>query len=118
LDKQKIEKSVRKFDNFIDMNKDTQAYSDFKEGMNKGLDIAKYTFAENAENLPLSDSYEDQDVVIKRLQDGFNQLLDRIVLTKKPNCSEDHLNGICNGFERSKELFREFIKESFPLENT
>lgn len=100
------------------MNKDPRAYSDFKEGVNKGLDIAKYTFAENAEKLPLSDSYEDRAVIIKRLQDGFNQLLDRIVLTKKPNCSEDHLDGIFNGFEISKELFREFIKESFPLENT
>jgi hypothetical protein len=100
------------------MNKDTRAYSDFKEGVNKGLDIAKYTFTENAENLPLSDSYEDRAIIIKRLEDGFNQLLDRIVLTKEPNCSEDHLNGICSGFERSKELFREFIKESFPLENT
>lgn len=118
MDKQKIENSVRKFNNFIEMNKDPRAYSDFKEGVNKGLDIAKYTFAENAEKLPLSDLDEDRAVPINRLQDGFNQLLDRIVLTKKPNCSEDHLDGVCNGFERSKELFREFIKESFPLENT
>ena len=36
------------------MNKDHQAYSDFKEGVNKGLDIAKYTFEENAEKFSLS----------------------------------------------------------------
>jgi hypothetical protein len=118
LDKQKIENSVRKFNNFVEINKDPWAYSDFKEGVNKGLDIAKYTFAENAENLPLSDLDEDRIVTIKRLQDGFNQLLDRIVLTKKPNCSEDHLDGVYSGFERSKELFREFVINSFPLENT
>ena len=39
LDKQKIETPVRKFKNFIEMNKDHQAYSDFKEEVNKGLDI-------------------------------------------------------------------------------
>ncbi|HEY3361913.1 MAG TPA: hypothetical protein VGK06_08870 [Methanosarcina sp.] len=33
------------------MNKDYQAYSDFKEGVNKGLDIAKYTFEENLEKI-------------------------------------------------------------------
>ena len=54
LDKQQIETPVRKFKNFIEMNKDHQAYSDFKEGVNKGLDIAKYTFEENAEKFSLS----------------------------------------------------------------
>jgi len=100
------------------MNKDNQAYSDFKKGVYKGLDIAKYTFTENVANLPFYDSCEDRAEVIKRLEDGFKQLLDRIVLTKKPNCSEDRFNGIYSGFEMSKKLFKEFIKESFPLENT
>ncbi|RPJ77731.1 MAG: hypothetical protein EHM20_05560 [Alphaproteobacteria bacterium] len=118
MDRQKVEDSVRKFKNFIEMNKDQQAYSDFKEGVNKGLDIAKYTFEENAEKLSLSHSDADLDVRIKSLQDNFNQLLDGIILPKKPNCSEDHLDGISTGFERSKEIFREFIKESFPLENS
>jgi hypothetical protein len=43
LDNQKNETPVRKFSNFIERNKDYQAYSDFKEGINKGLDIARYT---------------------------------------------------------------------------
>ena len=31
---------IRKFNVCIERNKDYQAYSDFKEGVNKGLDIA------------------------------------------------------------------------------
>jgi hypothetical protein len=118
LDKQKIETPVRKFKNFIEMNKDHQAYSDFKEGVNKGLDIAKYTFEENAEKFSLSYLDEDRDIRIKSLQSDFNQLLDRIALSKKPNFSEDCLDGIRIGFERSKEIFREFIENSFPLESS
>jgi hypothetical protein len=113
-----METSVMKFNRFIDMNKDHQAYSDFKEGVNKGLDIAKYTFEENAEKFSLFCSDEDPAVKTKSLQDNFCQLLDSIVMAKKPNWSEDHLEGVFTGFERSKEIFREFIKESFPLENT
>ncbi len=41
LDKHKMETSVRKFNICIEKNKDQQAYSDFKEGVNKGLDIVK-----------------------------------------------------------------------------
>lgn len=118
LDKQKIETPVRKFNNFIEMHKDYQAYSDFKEGVNKGLDIARYTFEENAEKFSLSYSDEDWEVRLKNIQSDFSQLLDSISLTKKPNCSEDHLDGIRIGFERSKEIFKIFIKESFPLEDT
>jgi hypothetical protein len=118
LDNQKNETPVRKFSNFIERNKDYQAYSDFKEGVNKGLDIARYTFEENAEKFSLLYLDEDREVRISNLQSDFSQLLDSISLKKKPNRSEDHLDGIRIGFERSKEIFRKFIKEGFPLENT
>ncbi|MGE5458175.1 MAG: hypothetical protein ACM3RX_07460 [Methanococcaceae archaeon] len=118
MDTQKIKNLVRKFNNSIDMNKDYQAYSDFKEGVNRGMDIARYVFQENAENFSLSRSDEDPAVRIKSLEEDFNQHLDRIILPKKPNCSEKHLDGVRSGFERSKVIFRDFIKESFPLENT
>lgn len=114
---QKIKDMVKKFNNSIEMNKDHQAYSDFKEGMNKGLDIARYTFEENAEKFSLSDSDEDRDVMAKSLQEGFNQLLDDINFTKSPNRSEERLDGIYSGFERSKTIFGEFVKEVFLLEN-
>jgi hypothetical protein len=114
---QKIKNLVRKFNSSIEMNRDYQAYSDFKEGVNKGLDIARYTFEENAEKfLPYSD--EDWSVRIGNLQDEFNQLLDGIILPKKPNCSEERLDGVYSGFERSKKIFGELIKESFPLEDS
>lgn len=118
LDKHKMETSVRKFNKFIEKNKDHQAYSDFKEGVNEGLDIAKYTFEENAERFCLFDAHEDQAVKIKCLHDNYCQIVDRIVVAKKPNWSEDHLNGVFTGFERSKEIFKEFIKKPFPIENT
>lgn len=113
----KIKNLVRKFNNSIETNKDHQAYSDFKEGMNKGLDIARYTFEENVEKFSSSCSAEDWDARVKSLQDDFNQLLDGIVLVKKPNCSEERLDGIYTGFEKSKEIFGNFMKEAFPLEN-
>ena len=118
LDKHKMEISVRNFKRVIEKNKDHQAYSDFKEGVNKGLDIAKYTFEENAEKFSLFYTDGDQSGKIKCLQDNFCQILDRIVMAKKPNWSEDHLEGVFTGFEISKEIFGEFVKESFPLENT
>jgi hypothetical protein len=118
LDKHKVVTSVIKFNSFVEKNKDHQAYSDFKEGVNKGLNIAKYIFEENAEKFCLFNTDGDQAAKIKCLQDNFCHLLDRIDMTKKPNLSEDHLEGVLTGFERSKEKFREFIKESFPLENT
>lgn len=99
------------------MNKDYQAYSDFKEGVNKGLDIARYTFEENAEKFSLSLSDEDRALRTGNLQNEFNQLLDGIILPKKPNCSEERLNGIHSGFEKSKKIFGDFVQEAFPLEN-
>ena len=118
LDTEEIKNIVRKFNNFIEINKEHQAYSDFKEGVNKGLDIAKYTFDENAEKLSSCCSDENADVRVKSLQDSFNQLLDGITLIKKPNLSEEHLDGVYIGFEKSKEIFGNLIKESFPLENS
>jgi len=109
---------VKKFNTYIEMNKDYQAYSDFKEGVNKGLDIAKYTFEENLEELSLSSLDEDQAERVRSLENDFNQLLDGISLSKKPNCSEERLDGVHTGFERSKKIFRKFINESFPPKNT
>ncbi|WP_410507490.1 hypothetical protein RSJ42_11805 [Methanosarcina hadiensis] len=114
---QKINSLVRKFSHSIEMNKDRQAYSDFKEGVNKGLDIARYTFEENANKFSLPGPDEDGDVKAKDLQDDFSQLLDEIVLTKKPNCSEERLDGIYTGFERSKKIFKDFLQEALPVEN-
>lgn len=117
LDKHKVETSVKKFNKFIEENKDHQAYSDYKEGVNKGLDIAKYTFEENADKFCVLDTDEDHAANISCLHDNFCQLIDRIVMAKKPNWSEDHFEGLYTGFEKSKEIFKVFIKESFPLEN-
>lgn len=118
MDQQKVRNLVRKFTTRIEMNKDNQAYSDFKEGVNKGLDIARYTFEENLENLSLSGSDEDQAERIRGLESDFSRLLDGIALSKKPNCSEERLDGVYTGFEKSKKIFRDFIKESFPQQNT
>lgn len=118
LDTQKMKTLVRKFNTYIEMNKDYQAYSDFKEGVNKGLDIAKYTFEENLEKLSLPGPGEDQAERIRGMENNFVQLLDGIALSKKPNCSEERLDGVHTGFEKSKKIFREFVKESFSQENT
>ncbi len=109
---------IRKFNVCIERNKDHQAYSDFKEGVNKGLDIAKYTFEDNLEKLSPSDLDDDPAEKIRGLENNFNQLLDGITLSKKPNFSEQRLDGVYTGFEKSKKIFREFITESFLLENT
>jgi hypothetical protein len=109
---------IRKFNDCIERNKDNQAYSDFKEGVNKGLDIAKYTFEDNLEKLSLSDPDEDPVEKIRGLEDNFNQLLDGIALPRKPNCSEQRLDGVHTGFEKSKKIFRQFVTESFTMENT
>lgn len=114
---QKIRNLVKKFNHSIERNKDYQAYSDFKEGVNKGMDIARYTFEENVEKLSLSDASEDKIVKTKSLQDDFNKLLDKIILEKKPNCSEERLEGIYTGFERSKKIFGDFVQEAFPIED-
>lgn len=99
------------------MNRDRQAYSDFKEGINKGLDIARYTFEENIDKFSLPGSDEEGVVKAKDLQDDFSHLLDEIVLTKKPNCSEERLDGIHTGFERSKIIFKDCLQEALPVEN-
>lgn len=94
------------------MNKDYQAYSDFKEGINKGLDIAKGTFEENLEKFLIFDSEEYRDVKINNLQSTFNTLIDEINFAKKPNCSDDRFEGIYTGFEKSKQMFRDFLEMS------
>ncbi len=51
-------------------NKDRQPYSGLKEGINKGLEIAKDAFEENAEKFVYSNSNnsnEDRDVKTKSL---------------------------------------------------
>jgi len=106
-----IKNAVRKFSDLIERNKDFRAYSDFKEGINEGLEIAKDAFEENAEKFNLSDSVEARDSKIQSLQNRFNLLIDSIEITKKPNYSEDQLEGVYKGLERSKELFGDFIKE-------
>ncbi|MHB8103500.1 MAG: hypothetical protein ACYDEF_15345 [Methanosarcina sp.] len=111
MNKQQVKNAVRRFSDLIERNKDLQAYSDFKEGMNEGLEIAKDTFEENAEKFVLSDSEEDRVTKIKSLQDSFDLLIDRLVIKKKPKYSQDSLDGINKGLERSKELFRDFIEE-------
>ena len=111
MDTQKVKIAVRRFSNLIERNKDARAYSDFKEGINEGLEIAKDTFEENAEKFDLSDSSEDKTLKMQGLQDRFNLLIDTLEITKKPNYSRDQLDGIYMGLERSKELFREFINE-------
>ena len=111
MNKQQVKNAVRRFSYLIERNKDLQAYSDFKEGMNEGLEIAKDTFEENAEKFVLSDSEEDRVTKIKSLQDSFDLLIDRLVIIKKPKYSQDSLDGINKGLERSKELFRGFIDE-------
>lgn len=111
LDPQKTDRTVRKFCDFIDRSKERQAYSDFKEGINKGLQIAKNTFNENAEKFVSFDFDKGQTAETRNLQDKFNLIIDSIVVKEKPNHSQDRLEGIYAGFERSKELFGEFIKD-------
>lgn len=118
MDTQKMKTLIKKFNACIETNKEYQAYSDFKEGVNKGLDIAKYTFEENLEKLSLRSSDDDPVDMIKGLENNFCQLLDGITLSKKPNFSEQRLDGVHTGFEKSKKIFKEFIIESFPPENT
>jgi hypothetical protein len=111
LNQQQVEYAVTRFSDLIERNKDHQAYSDYKEGINEGLEIAKDTFDENAEKFVLSDSDFDRATKIKSLQDRFNLLIDTLVIYKKPRYSQDSLDGIYRGLDRSKELFRDFIEE-------
>ena len=47
----------------------------------------------------------------------FARLLIRIVIAKKPNWSEEHFEGLYTGFKKSKEIFKEFIEDTFPQAN-
>jgi len=110
LDQQKIKKTVRRFSALIERNKDDQAYSDYKEGINEGPEMAKDTFEENAEKFISSSLGEDPIAKIQNLQDRFNLIIDAIAVHKKPHYSQDHLEGIYEGFKKSKELFGECVK--------
>jgi hypothetical protein len=113
LDQRKVKKTIRKFSDLIERNKDTRAYSDYKEGINEGLEMAKDTFEENVDKFlsPVSD--EDPAVKVRSLQDRFNLIIDSIVVKEKPNYTQDHLDGIYEGFEKSKKLFGECINEYY-----
>lgn len=110
MDHQGSKYMARKFNDLIARSKDSKAYSDFKEGVNEGLDLARYVFDDNADKFNLSDFDEDRDAEIKELQDRYNSIVDRIEIKKKPGCSEDQLEGIREGLQESKALFGEFIK--------
>ncbi|WP_440947327.1 hypothetical protein ACSAZL_03365 [Methanosarcina sp. T3] len=116
MDQRLINKTVRRFSDLIERNKDARAYSDYKEGINEGLEIAKDTFEENAEKFISPASGEDLTAKMQSLQDRFNLIIDTIVVHKKPNYSQDHLEGIYEGFKKSKELFKECVKEYYNLD--
>jgi hypothetical protein len=111
LRNKQVEDAVTRFSDLIDRNKDQQAYSDFKEGFNEGLEIGKDTFDENAEQFILSNSDADRATKIKSLQDMFDLLIDKLVIRKKPKYSQDSLDGINTGLQRSKELFKYFTEK-------
>lgn len=110
MKEQKAKDAVKEFSKLIEKNKDRQPYSDYKEGINQGLEMAKDTFEENAEKFVFSNSNEDRDAKIQSLQDRFDLLLDKIIV-EKPRYTRDHLDGINKGFEKSKKLFAEFVKD-------
>lgn len=111
LNKQQVEDAIAEFSDLIDRSKDHQAYSDYKEGINEGLEIAKDTFDENAEKLVIINENCDRNEAVQSLQDRFNLLIDTLVVRRKPKYSRDTLEGIYSGLERSKELFGDFIIE-------
>lgn len=113
MDLEKIGKIARRFNDLIEKNKDGRAYSDFKEGKNKGLQIAKNTFNENVEKFISLDLDGGHTSEVQSLQNRFNFIIDSIVVKEKPNYSQDHLEGVYEGFEKSKELFGEFIREFY-----
>ncbi|AKB75558.1 hypothetical protein MSLAZ_2297 [Methanosarcina lacustris Z-7289] len=108
-----ITKTVKKFSDLIERNKDSRAYSDFKEGINEGLEIAKDTFEENVDKYMTSASGADPAAKIQSLQDRFNLMIDTMTVKEKPHYSQDHLDGIHEGFERSKKIFGECVKEYY-----
>lgn len=74
LDKQTVKYAIRRFSNLIERNKEHRAYSDFKEGINKGMDIAKFTFEDHVEKFDLSNLESNQTTKIQNLQNEFNYL--------------------------------------------
>ena len=113
MDQLIITKTVRKFSDVIERNKDSRAYSDFKEGINEGLEIVKDTFEENVDKFISSASGAAPATKIQSLQDRFNLMIDKIAVKEKPHYSQDHLDGIHEGFERSKKIFGECVKEYY-----
>lgn len=113
LDQQRIQKTVRKFSDLIERNKDRRAFSDYKEGINEGLEIAKDTFEDNVEKFLSPIPNKNPEEKIRSLQDRFNLIIDTIVVKEKPNYSPDQLEGIYEGFERSKKLFGECIRDYY-----
>jgi hypothetical protein len=113
LDKQKIKKITRKFNDLIERNKDHRAYSDFKEGVNEGLEVAKDTFEENIMRFTSLESDEERETKAEELQNKFNLLIDSVVVKEKPRYSKDQLDGIHEGLEKSKKLFMECLEECF-----
>ncbi|AKB77363.1 hypothetical protein MSHOH_0880 [Methanosarcina horonobensis HB-1 = JCM 15518] len=113
MNQQRIKKTVRKFSDLIERNKDRRAYSDYKEGINEGLEMAKDTFEENVEKFLSSVPDEDPVAKVQSLQDRFNLIIDTIVVKEKPNYSPDHLDGIYEGFEKSKKIFGECLREYY-----
>jgi hypothetical protein len=75
--------------------------------------MAKNAFEDNADHLCLSNFGEDRHIKIEILKNKYNSLIDAVEVIKKPKYSEEHLEGIQEGLEKSKVLFGEFIKE-FP----
>ena len=108
----KVRKVVRKFSNLIENNKHRRPFSDYKEGINEGLELAKDTFEENVNKFMTYDSEDARDIKIQNLQDTFNSIIDTIDVREKPNYSRDQLEGIHKGLEKSKELFEQCLKES------
>lgn len=109
---QRVKKVVRKFSDLIENNKHRRPYSDYKEGINEGLELAKDTFEENVEKFISDDIDENRAVKIQHLQNTFNSIIDTIDVKEKPNYSKDQLEGIYKGLARSKELFGVCLNES------
>lgn len=113
MDRQKIRKAIRKFSDLIEGNKDLRAFSDYKEGVNEGLELAKDTFEENVEKFVLLGLEKDVDSKVQTLQNKYDLLMDSVDVKGKPRYSKDQVEGIREGLERSKKLFGECLKECF-----
>lgn len=66
----------------IENSKDKHAYSDFKEGVNKGLEIAKDAFKDNADKFCLSDLQENPAIKTEKLQDKYNSFINTVEVIK------------------------------------